>query len=157
MHEAEQAVVKERKSLAKGLVAGFIAGLAGTLAMRFAERIAQARTQGDAEPQLLSATGGELAVPAKTEAAGTVHWALGGAAGAAYGGLAEFYPAATARRGASFGMALAALTEEGALPTLGMTAGPPPDTMRDRASELTSYAVYGVTTEVVRSLVRKII
>jgi putative membrane protein len=77
--------------------------------------------------------------------------------GAAYGALAEYYPAATAREGASFGMTLEALTHETALPALGISAEPEDETMRERASEITSHVVYGVTTEFVRNFVRKVL
>jgi len=84
----------------------------------------------------------------------TAGWVVGGAAGAVYGGLAEFYPAATARRGASFGLVLGTLNEEGALSAARLVREPERQTLRDRTSEITSYAVYGVVTEAVRRLVR---
>jgi len=149
--------VKRKKSLAKGLIAGLAGGLAGTAAKMFAERIFSARLQGEPEPvKRLSQgfAGHELALPQKAAAAERIPWALGGAAGAVYGGLAEFYPAATAKRGANFGLVLATLTEEGALQGLGLAAEAEGQTMRGRTSEMTSYAVYGVVTEAVRRLVR---
>jgi putative membrane protein len=147
------AVVKRNKSLAKGLVAGLIGGLAGMAAKRFAERMFPPQVHREAESRLVeSFAGHELAGP-QTAAQG-IHWALGGAAGAVYGGLAEFYPAATAKQGASFGLVLGTLTEEGALAGLGTVAAPEDQTIRERTSGMTSYAVYGVVTETVRRLVR---
>ena len=84
-----------------------------------------------------------------------LRWGLGAAVGAAYGAVAEFYPEATARHGASFGLALEAMSHEGALPPLGLAAQPEDQTARERGSEITSYVVYGVTAEMVRRLVRR--
>ena len=83
-----------------------------------------------------------------------IHWEFGAAVGAAYGALAEYYPAATAKEGASFGVALEALTQETPLPALSLAARAD-ETMIGRAGELTSHVVYGVTTEWVRKLVRR--
>jgi putative membrane protein len=151
--------VKE-KSLAKGLVAGFIGGLVGTLAKTLAERMFPPRIHGEPEPPEVLAenvAGHTLDADTKAAAAESIHWGFGAAVGAAYGALAEYFPAATAKEGASFGMALEALTHESALPALGLSADPEETTMRERASEVTSHVVYGVTTEFVRSFVRKIL
>lgn len=128
-------VVAQPKSLAKGLLAGLVGGLAGTVTMALAER-------------LLPAT--EKAAP--DTKADSARWAFGLVVGAAYGAVAEFFPAATAREGVTFGMAVGALSEEGVLPAIGMIARP---SARERAGEITSHVVYGVTTEVVRGFVRK--
>ena len=85
----------------------------------------------------------------------TIHWGFGALTGAAYGALAEFYPAATAKDGAGFGMALASLTHEGVLPAMGLSAPPEEQTTRERTSEMASHAVFGVVTETVRRVVRK--
>jgi hypothetical protein len=53
-------------------------------------------------------------------------------------------------RGASFGLALQALTQEDALPALGLMAN-----AAGQASAVPSYVAYGVTTEIVRGFVRK--
>jgi putative membrane protein len=159
MSEAEVEVAQPR-SLAKGLVAGLIGGLVGTLAKTLAERMFPPRTHGEPEPPEVAAervAGHPLDANTKAVAAEGIHWGFGAAVGAAYGALAEYYPAATSKEGASFGMALEALTHESALPALGLSAEPENQTARERASEMTSHVVYGVTTEFVRSVVRKII
>jgi putative membrane protein len=148
------------RSLAKGLIAGLIGGLIGTLAKTLAERMFPPRTHGEPEPlELLSGkiAGEPLDSGTKEIAAEAIHWGFGAAAGAAYGALAEYYPAATSKEGASFGMALEALTHESALPALGLSAEPGDQTLRERASEMTSHVVYGITTETVRSFVRKLL
>ena len=146
------------KSLVKGLVAGLIGGLAATAAKSLAEKIYPPRTHGEPEPpEVLSQkiAGRELSGPAKALAAGTIHWGFGLGTGAAYGALAEYFPAVTSKDGASFGLTLATLTHEGALPALGLSAEPEDQTSREHTSEMASHLVFGVVTETVRRFVRK--
>ena len=125
MSETKVAAVKKHKSLAKGLIAGLIAGLAATAAKALAERIFPPQPKHPPEPQgpaaerMMGETHTALAKARQSEA---FRWGLGAAAGAAYGAVAEFYPEATARHGASFGLALEAIGHEGALPALGLAA-----------------------------------
>jgi putative membrane protein len=78
-----------------------------------------------------------------------IHWGFGLAVGAAYGAVAEYFPAATSKDGAGFGMVLGSLTGEAAPPAPGAVE------QDNQAGEITSYVAYGVTTEFVRSFVRK--
>jgi len=137
MSNTELAAVKPR-SLAKGLMAGLVAGLAGTVAMALAERLLPARASAKSE--------------SRPEVSNKIRWGFGATAGAAYGAVAEFYPAATAKAGVSFGMTLGALSEEGVIPALGLLVRP---AAPGSASEITAHVVYGVTTEMVRGFVRK--
>jgi putative membrane protein len=148
------------KSLLKGLIAGLIGGLVATAAKTIVERVYPPRTHGEPEPPAVLAeklAGHELTSSQEAAAVGTIHWGFGALTGAAYGALAEFYPAATAKDGAGFGMALASLTHEGALPAMGLSALPEQQTTRERTSEMASHAVFGVVTETVRRVVRKIL
>jgi putative membrane protein len=157
MSKTKLAVVKE-KSLGKALIAGLIGGLVATAAKTFAERMFPPRTHGEPEPPDLLAeriAGHDLTPTEKTVATEAIHWGFGATVGAAYGVIAEYYPAATAKEGASFGLALGTLTHEGALPALGLSADPENLTFRERSSEMTSHVVYGVVTEVVRRFVRR--
>jgi putative membrane protein len=159
MSETEVTVVKE-KSLSKGLVAGAIGGLVGALARTLAERMFPPRTHGEPEATYMAPehiAGYPLDTDPGAIASESIRWGFGAAVGAAYGALAEYYPAATAKEGASFGMALEALTQETALPALGLPGKPEDETTRDRAGEVTSHVVYGVTTEFVRHFMRKIL
>jgi putative membrane protein len=133
-----------KRSLAKGLVAGLIGGLAGTVAKSLADRMFPPRTHGEAKAEELAAAEG-------------IRWGFGAAAGAAYGALVEYFPAASAKEGASFGLALEGLTHEAALPALGLAGEGEEMTAREQASEMTSHVVYGVTTELVRGLVRRVL
>lgn len=148
------------RSLAKGLLAGLIGGLVATAAKTFAERIYPPRTHGEAEPPVIFAeklAGHELVGTEKEVATEAIHWGFGALTGAAYGALAEYYPAATAKDGAGFGMALSSLTHGTMLPAMGLAAEPEEQTTRERTSELATHIVYGVVTETVRRVVRKML
>jgi putative membrane protein len=163
MSETEQAKVTG-ESLAKGILAGLLGGLVATAAKTLVERIYPPHTHGEPEPanamgqQLGQQLTGEMLSPtAEAVAAGSIHWAFGAVAGAAYGALAEFYPAATARDGASFGLALGSLMQEGALPALGIAAPHEEQDLRERTSEFSSHLVFGVVAENVRRAARKLL
>lgn len=148
------------RSLLKGALAGLVGGLVATAAKSLGEKIYPPRTHGEPEPPEVLAdrvSGRTLSGTPKTVAAETIHWGFGALAGTAYGVLAEFYPAATAKEGASFGLTLAALTHEGALPALGLSAEPEHQTAREHTSEMITHIIFGVTTEVVRSIVRRLL
>jgi putative membrane protein len=148
------------KSLVKGLVAGLLGGLAGTIAKTFAERMFPPRTEGQPEPTQVAAesfAGHPLDSETREIAGEAIHWGFGAVVGAAYGALAEYYPVATAKEGASFGIALEALTHESALPALGFSASPGDETARERTSEVTTHVVYGVVTETVRAFIRRLL
>ena len=158
MSDAKAETGSRKKSLVKGLIAGMIGGLVATAAKTFAEQMFPARTDGEVAPEELAAeglAGHALTHADRTQAASAIRWGFGAAVGAAYGALAEYYPAATAKEGASFGLVLETLTHEGALPALGLAAGMEEETMRERTSGIASHVVYGVVTETVRRFVRR--
>jgi putative membrane protein len=146
-----------QRSLAKGLLAGLIAGLAATAAKSLAEKFYPPRTHGEPEPPEVLAekiAGHPLGDDELAVASETIHWGFGAIAGAAYGALAEFYPAATAKEGATFGLALMTLTHETALPAMGLGAPVDEQTPREHTSEAATHVLYGVVAERVRSFVR---
>ena len=145
------------QDFAKGLLAGLIGGVVATAAKSMAERVYPPRTHGEPEPPDVLAdkiAGHHLTGTTRTLATEGIHWGFGAATGAAYGVLAEFYPAATAREGANFGMTLMALTHEGALPALGLSADPADQTSREKSSEMVTHVVFGIVAETVRRFVR---
>ncbi len=149
-----------QRSLAKGLLAGLVGGLAGTAAKSLAEKFYPPLVEGQPEPPevLADKVAGHELEPAQTAAASeAIHWGFGATVGAAYGAIAEFYPAATSRDGASFGMTLMALTHESALPAMGLSASPREQTTREKASEMASHIAYGLVTEITRRMVRKML
>ncbi|MDE1154262.1 MAG: DUF1440 domain-containing protein [Acidobacteriaceae bacterium] len=147
-----------RGVLWKGLVAGAVAGLVATAAKTAAEKLYPPRIYGEPEPPEEFAdklAGHELEGEQKLLASEAVHWSFGASAGAAYGAVAEFYPAATSKHGASFGLVLMSLTHESALPMMGLSAPPSGQSARERRSEMATHLVFGVVTEAIRSFVRK--
>ncbi len=149
--------IKTQRSLAKGLLAGLIAGLVATAAKSIAERLYPPHVDGEREPPQILAeqiAGHPLNEVASSAAGGAIHWGFGAAVGAAYGALAEYYPAATDKDGATFGLALMTLTHETALPAMGLAASVEDQSPREQTSEAASHLLYGMVAERVRSLVR---
>jgi len=148
------------KNLYKGILAGLVAGIVATAAKSLAEKIYPPRTHGEPEPPAVLAekiAGHDLAPTQKAIATETIHWAFGAAIGAGYGALAEFYPAATAREGANFGMTLMAITHEGVLPAMGLAAEPADQTTREKSSEMVTHVIFGLAAEITRRSVRKLL
>ena len=146
-----------QRSLVKGLLAGLIAGLAATAAKSIAERFYPPLQKGEpAPPEILAEelAGHRLNRSTMTVASESIHWGFGAAVGAAYGALAEFYPAATDKEGATFGLALMTLTHETALPAMGLSAQVEDQTPREQTSEAASHLLYGLVAERVRRFAR---
>jgi putative membrane protein len=148
---------KYPKSLWKGLMAGLVAGAVATAAKSVAEKLYPPRTHGEPNPpeELAEKVAGHhLSHDTKAVAGEAIHWGFGVGTGAAYGMLAEYYPAATSKEGASFGLVLMSLTHETALPAMGLSAEPEEQTSREHTSEAASHILYGVVAEKVRQFVR---
>lgn len=151
---------KAERSLAKGLVAGLVAGVVATAAKSCVEAVFPPRVHGEPEPPEALAekiAGHHLDRKTKTAAGSALHWGFGAAVGAAYGALVEYYPAATDRQGATFGLTLMALTHEKSLPAMELAEPVEEQSFRERSSEATSHVVYGVVAERVRSIVRRML
>jgi putative membrane protein len=149
-----------QRSLAKGLLAGLVAGLVATAVKSMAEKMYPPRIHGELEPPEVLAeklAGHDLDDDTKLIASKAIHWGFGAMAGAAYGALAEYYPAATAKEGASFGLALMTLTHETALPVMGLSAASEDQTTREHMSEAATHLLFGVVAEKVRKLARRIL
>ena len=147
------------RSLWKGLLAGAVAGVVATAAKSLAEHFYPPRTHGEPEPPEALAeklAGHSLSKTTKHRAGEAIHWGFGAAAGAVYGATAEFFPAATAKDGAEFGLVLMGLTHETALPALGLAAPAEEQTTREHTSEAATHILFGVVTERVRRVVRAV-
>ena len=137
----------------KGLLAGLAGGLAATAAEAIAEKLYEAR--GHSTPEAVEGPLHRLTLLAHRRSelpTEVLRWGFGAAAGAAYGALAEFYPAASAREGAAFGTALLALTREASALESGAEAVPSGVTANVEA--LAPHLLFGLITEKVRSAVR---
>lgn len=174
---------KHEGNILKGLVAGLIGGLIASWTMnRFQDmwvKLADHQDGSDQsskpEPQqsnneeqddttvrTASAISEGLFQHKLTESekkiAGTaVHYSLGTGVGGLYGAVAEVAPEITAGAGLPFGAAFWLVVDEGAVPLLGLSKGPTKYPLSTHAYALTSHFVYGLTAELVRRSVRKVI
>jgi putative membrane protein len=80
---------------------------------------------------------------------------VGTTAGAVYGVAAEYEPNVSTLAGIPFGATFWMVVDEAALPLLGLTKGPTAYPISNHAYALASHLVFGLTTEVVRSAVRR--
>ena len=149
------------RSLTKAVLAGLAAGLVGSAAKVVAEKLVPPRTQGQTPPPKVmvrraeNAAGTSLPPAAEKAAAESLHWVFGTLTGAAYSVAAEYRPRVTAWKGAAFGLTVNKLMHERLLPRAGLVEPAADQPAQERVSEWVTHVVYGFTTEVVRSFVRK--
>jgi putative membrane protein len=149
-----------KRSMLKGFLAGAIGGLVGAAAKAVAEAVYPPRTQGQIPPPAVLVNRIASRPLSETEevvSVQAIHWGFGALVGGAYGAVAEYQPVVTGRLGANFGLTLCGMTHASTLPMMGLTESPENQPAREHASELVTHAIYGVTTEVVRRMVRKVL
>jgi len=147
-----------KKSILKGALAGLVGGIVGSGAKAVAEKIYPPRIEGQTPPPTLLAeriAGHPLSEQQKQIATQGIHWTFGALAGAVYGAAVELEPKAGAWRGAAFGLALNKMTHQSLLPKAGLAAPALRQSTQERQSEWVTHAIYGITTDLVRRLVRK--
>lgn len=92
------------------------------------------------------------------EAGGTAsHYSFGITTGACYGAAAEFLPALTRGAGLPFGGAVWVVADEIVVPVLGLSKLPHEYPLSTHAYAFSSHLVYGLTAEVVRNRVRRLL
>lgn len=169
--------------IAKGAFAGLIGGLAGTWVMtRFQYAVPPdtfSEVLGEKQEQEQSDESGEQADdrPATVEVADSVtetvldeelpeeyedqagqivHYTFGASSAAAYGVLAEVLPQVTRSGGLGFGAALWLLGDEVGVSAAGLSEPPWEHPPSVHAYGLAAHLVYGVTSELVRRTVRRL-
>jgi len=104
------------------------------------------------------ATGGQhLTHEQRAKAGPVMHYAFGALAGGVYGALAEVTPAVTSGFGTSFGSVLFTGADVLAVPALKLSMPlkeTPPSSL---ATPFAAHIVYGLSTELIRRLVRKLL
>ena len=115
------------------------------------ERPATVRT---ADVAAEAALGRPLVLSEQEAARPLMHYGLGTAVGAVYGALAETRPELTRLGGVPFGLGVWASADEVAVPAAGLTSAPWERPLRAHTYSMLSHAVYGLTTEAVRKMVR---
>ena len=96
--------------------------------------------------------------PGEKQLAGpAVHYAYGSLVGALYGGAAELFPSLGAGFGLPFATALWLLGDEIAVPALGLGKNPSEIPADKHADALASHFVYGITTDLLRRVLRHVV
>jgi putative membrane protein len=98
----------------------------------------------------------ELTDEEKKLAGPAVHYAFGTLVGALYGGLAEVSPAVARGVGMPFGTAVWLAADEVGVPALGLSKKPTEYPVTVHASALGAHLVYGLTTDLVRRLLLRV-
>ncbi|MGH9335959.1 MAG: DUF1440 domain-containing protein, partial [Vicinamibacteria bacterium] len=99
--------------------------------------------------------GYELDPRQKKLAGSAVHYGFGTAVGAVYAAAAEYSPKVTRGDGVPFGAALMVVSDEVAVPALGLSQPPREKPLSTHLYALCSHAVYGFVLETLRRSVRK--
>ena len=170
----------KQKSLMKGMLAGMAGGLVaawmmnqfmanmGPKVQEAVQKAAGDPTQppaGPAEDATMktadalahAATGDHLSWAQKQKGGPIVHYAFGALTGGIYGGLAEYSGVVRSGFGTSFGGVLFSTADLLAVPAFGLGAAPTDTPASSQTSPFAAHVVYGVTTELVRRLIRMIL
>jgi putative membrane protein len=145
-------------SLTRTLAAGVTGGLVASLAMNLFQRVAApAFGQGGSndDPATVKAADsvtrrvtGEAVTQKHRETAGSlVHYATGAALGAGYALAARRWPQTTAGFGLAYGVAIATLLDDAAVPAFGWGPAPTDTPPATHAYGLASHAVFGLALE----------
>jgi putative membrane protein len=171
------------RHLGRGIVAGIAGGLVASWVMNeFMEKLGpriQKTVQGEvsnrqnqsqdgeqpddatmktADAVVSVITGGRhLSHEAKERGGPIVHYAFGALMGGVYGAIAEEVPSAKAGLGTGFGALLFAGADLVAVPALELSGASPNQPVASLATPFAAHLVYGVTTEVVRQVVRALV
>ena len=176
--------MRRRSSVWRGAAAGFAGGLVASWTMnqfqavwsqaaeKLSDRSGEAKqseksaAEGDggedatikaADSVWSGITGSPLTKEEKKIAGPIVHYLFGSGTGAFYGAVAEYLPALTFGEGALYGTVLFVGADEVAVPAFGLSKAPAEYPLSSHASALAAHLVYGVTTEIVRQVVRKLL
>jgi hypothetical protein len=168
----------------RGLLAGAAAGLFAAWAMnhfqglwsKVSEKLQHAndeqqnqqqqqpKSSGESEDATMKAAakiaslffGRELSREEKKKAGLVVHYAFGAFSGAMYGLVSEYLPVARLGFGTAFGTALFLIADELSVPALGLSKSPGEYPLSSHLYGLASHFVYGVSTEAMRSGIRRV-
>ncbi|HEY4045637.1 MAG TPA: DUF1440 domain-containing protein [Acidobacteriaceae bacterium] len=175
--------MRRKRSLLRGIVAGVAGGLAASWVMNefmvgpgqklqkaaqspeetqqqqaHAEEPKEDATMKAADRLVNTVSGGRhLSWEEKKKAGPVVHYAFGALMGGIYGGLAEYSSAVRSGFGTSFGGMLFGGADLFAVPALGLSAAPKDQPATALISPFAAHIVYGVTTELVRRIVRAMV
>ncbi len=166
-------VRRNPRSVWKGLVAGLAGGFAASWTMNQFQKMlakaakAQTNGQGSSEEEDITGktadtiyhavSGKRLSREGRRTGGSVVHYVFGTAMGGAYGAAAEVMPRVKSFAGLPYGALLFAGADEAALPLLKLSRKPHEYPFSTHLYALSSHAVYGLTAEMTRRLVRRLI
>lgn len=149
-------------STSKGLIAGVLGGLAGTAVKSLIEeylpvrkveqRSAQIKIVDDLSTKI---TGSPVSVQNEALAEQLVSLPIGASIGAAYGYGKKDKPELSIADGVILGASTWISTHETSLPLMGLEEKPTNIPVKLQANELLAHVLFGITTEVVRSIIHR--
>ena len=147
-------------STSRGIIAGVIGGLAGTAVKTLVENFLPVRKIDQRSAQIkivddlsYKITGTPVSIQNEAIAEQLVNIPFGASVGAAYGYKKRDSTAMKVMDGVAFGATTWITTHETTFPVLGLEPKPTDIPIRMQANELLAHVLFGVTTEVVRSIV----
>jgi putative membrane protein len=155
--------------VARGALLGLVGGLLAAGAMSLAHQLVS-QVAPNAEPPAapkeedstvkvasgaMQLVGAKLAEDQKPLASSIVHYGFGASVGAVYGAVAEIVPRVAVGAGLPFGVAVWLGAHVIAVPALGLAESPTRQPVRKEAEEFGLHLLYGLTTELVRWLLRR--
>ena len=158
----------------KGAIAGLVGGLVASFVMSEFQALVTMLTEAEEkqktkkkkeEPATVKAAkqisegvfGHNLTKNEKEPAGEAIHYAMGASSGLIYGVASEIAPITTVGLGMPFGTAVWLIADDVVVPALGLSKSPNAYPLSTHAYALSSHLVYGLTTDLVRRAVRKIL
>ncbi|WP_010521147.1 DUF1440 domain-containing protein [Aquimarina agarivorans] len=153
-----------KKNLIKGAFAGIIGSIVATKLKSSLEEVLPVRSTDTDSPPVIIAdritkikTNTGLKASEKKPAEKKIHWIFGITIGALYGIAAEKDPKVTKGMGTTMGTSLYGTTHASILPALKTEPWPNRNKKSYVANEFIGHIAFGVTTEIIRKIVRKAI
>ncbi len=158
----------------KGAVAGLIGGLVASFVMsEFQSLVTKLSEAGEKEkskkkkeePATVKAAkeisegvfDHKLTKSEKEPAGEAMHYAMGATSGLIYGMASEITPITTVGAGLPFGAAVWLIADDVVIPALGLSKLPTEYPLSTHSYALSSHLVYGLTTDLVRRVVRDLL
>lgn len=162
------------ENILKSAVAGLIGGIVGTVVMGGFQALLSSLAENDKkkkskkksdEPANVKAAeavsenvfGHHLKKSEKEPAGEAMHWAMGATSGLIYGIVSEIAPVSTVGLGLPFGAAVWLIADDIVVPALGLSKPITEFSVSTHAYALSSHLVYGLTTELARQGVRRLL
>lgn len=146
----------------RGLISGFVGGLAGTAVKSLIEHFLPVRKIEQKSAQLrivddlsMKITGTPVSVENEELAEQLVNFPFGASIGAAYGYGKKDKDVMNIADGLIFGATTWVSTHETSLPLVGLESKPSDIPIKMQANELFAHVAFGITTEIVRSLINE--